>query len=73
MQKALIECLYCGKRWEDMITSYRQPQCSDCKEKKMLKIRLVDESKVDYYKGSPPFPKKEEEDNFGNSLRNWHD
>jgi NAD-dependent SIR2 family protein deacetylase len=53
-----LECTYCGHKWEK--TAYNKESiesevCPHCKDS-TLKVRDLSTSKVDYYKGSPPFP-----------------
>jgi hypothetical protein len=58
-----LECLYCGHKWEKnaynaiSLESERCPRCKDSN----LKVKELSKSKVDYYVGCPPFPKKEED------------
>lgn len=55
-----LECMYCGHKWEKTAYDRRSIEsatCPKCKDSN-LKVRDRDTSKVDYYKGSPPFPPK---------------
>lgn len=57
-----ITCLYCGYNWSEQAFSATAitKKCLACGDKN-LKVKSEEESKIDYYQGSPPFPKKEEE------------
>lgn len=58
-----FECTYCGFKWTDQLYNERSANnqhCRHCKDK-YPKWRKLEDAKVDYYAGSPPFPKKEEE------------
>lgn len=57
--KVSIECTYCGYKWEETIynrASLEDKVCpnGNCKDRN-LKVKDAT-SKVDYYKGCPPFP-----------------
>lgn len=56
-----ITCLYCGKEWEDSVWSLetRYLVCSDCGEKKHIKVVEKCNKRVNYYKDCPEFPKEE--------------
>lgn len=53
-----MECTYCGKKWHlDNPTQYdlMSVKCGVCSDKN-IKMKDSVKDKVDYYKGSPPFP-----------------
>jgi hypothetical protein len=55
-----LECTYCGHKWE--VTAYSKASiesmvCTKCKDSH-LKVRDLATSKIDAYKGCPPFPEK---------------
>ena len=55
-------CRYCGKEWEESNYSefyLSRLQCRVCKDKN-IKLKKIEDSKVDYYVGCPDFPKKED-------------
>lgn len=57
--KISLECTYCGHIWVETVYNQHSmdgKSCSNgnCKHKE-LKVRDLS-SKIDYYKGSPPFP-----------------
>jgi len=57
-----FECTYCGKKWSERFYnqySAQNQRCSVCNDKN-LKYKSVEESKINYYEGSPPFPVKED-------------
>lgn len=57
-----LECSYCGHKWRDKIYSIAMiPKCIKCADRK-VKVRKDDGDKKDYYAGSPPFPKKEDDE-----------
>lgn len=49
MSKASVECLYCGFKW---LVSFPyqlvNPQCEQCNESKLLKVREVAEKDENY-------------------------
>ncbi len=59
-----LTCKYCGSNWK-MDTTYRAPDreifCFVCGDKDIA-VKDVQKSKIDYYQGSPEFPKKETKD-----------
>ncbi len=59
-----IECLYCGYKWERnvyMRTSMDNEKCLKCKDSH-LKVRDMNDVKVNYYLGSPDFPSDKPDD-----------
>lgn len=61
--KVSLECTYCGHKWIETIyhkSVIDGKTCSHgtCRHKQLIVRDLND--KVDYYKGCPPFPKKED-------------
>lgn len=59
-----LECTYCGHKWEKTIynkSSIESERCPKCKDAS-LKVRDLAKTKVDYYKGSPPFPPGKDDD-----------
>jgi len=45
MAKIRLECLYCGKVWNDTVWSAEQisAKCSDCGETKLIKAKQISE------------------------------
>lgn len=62
----ILICQYCDYKWKvDYINKYSL-HCEICNDDNIREISTKD--KIDYYAGSPPFPKKELEldiDYFG--------
>lgn len=62
--KVQLECMYCGNKWDKIahtkqsIESETCPKCNDSS----LKVRDHQASKIDTYKGCPPFLPKKRED-----------
>ena len=58
-----LECMYCAHRWEKTVYNKQSieaevcPRCGDSS----LKVRDATTSKIDAYKGCPPFPPKKKE------------
>lgn len=55
-----LECTYCGHKWiKDVYNQHAvlHESCPRCKDSN-LKARDLNKSKVDYYKGCPPFETK---------------
>lgn len=60
-----LECTYCGFKWQKEVYAYQttdQLKCENgnCKDSN-LKIRDLSKTKIDTYKGCPPFPKKDKQ------------
>jgi hypothetical protein len=56
----IIECTYCGHKWEKAVynkQSIEDEKCVRCGDSN-LKVRDASVSKVDAYKGCPAFPQK---------------
>lgn len=59
-----LECTYCGHKWEKTVynkQSIENEKCPHCGDS-TLKVRDASTSKIDAYKGSPPFPPKRDTD-----------
>lgn len=56
-----LTCHYCGTQCEREISSQRELEDSACRicDQKEFSVKDITYSKVDYYKGCPPFPAKE--------------
>lgn len=55
-----LECMYCGNKWEEnYIYPSDMPKCKQCGDKN-IKVRDNARDKIDYYQGSPPFPKDDD-------------
>ncbi len=55
-----LECTYCGKIWKAYAhtkAAIEAMNCTRCGDTS-LKITNLEDSKIDYYKGCPPFPEK---------------
>ena len=60
--RILIICKYCDYKWDRNVYSAQSPineGCPRCKSKD-LNVKPLDEAKVDYYAGCPPFPLSEQ-------------
>lgn len=72
-----LECLYCGKKWqENYFTKYNYPRCSVCKDKNIKIKEIRDHEKVDYYEGCPPYEnetKKQKDFDFEAVSESIHD
>jgi len=59
-----MKCEYCGHFWS-MENNYRNPNskiiCQVCGDTN-ISVKDLEKSKIDYYAGSPPFPKKKNSD-----------
>jgi len=52
-----IICDYCGHKWEKQVyikAALEDLKCQKCGDKH-IKFKDLDENKIDYYQGSPPF------------------
>lgn len=58
-----LTCLYCNHTWDRYLASKEAASkdfhCLKCKDSN-VEIRESKTTKVDYYKGSPPFPQSKE-------------
>lgn len=60
-----LTCKYCGKKWERHVytkSTLSRERCTRCGDRN-LTAKDVDNSKIDYYQGSPPFVKPNEPEN----------
>lgn len=59
-----LECTYCGHIWQKQVYNTSGSEAMRCINGNCndyrLKVKDVNKSKVDYYKGSPPFPPKKD-------------
>lgn len=57
-----FECCYCGYKYTRELfsrASIEAEKCSRCNDTTMKYKEYAEDSKVDYYKGCPPFPDDE--------------
>lgn len=60
-----LTCKYCGHSWEAFsynIAALKEKKCTRCDDRH-IRIQEIDDTKIDTYVGSPPFPKKKVEEN----------
>ena len=59
-----LECLYCGHKWRELIYNQGSLSGKTCRygtcRHKELKVEDISK-RVDYYKGSPSFPEKNDD------------
>lgn len=63
MNKFRLTCQYCNFEWEINYTPQDPLYCGTCSDRNIRIVNLAT-SKIDYYAGSPPFPEKNDDQNW---------
>lgn len=56
--KMLLICKYCDHHWQHYVYDDSKTICPVCGDKN-IRFKDMNDTKVDYYIGCPPFPKTE--------------